>query len=255
MPSDPWENPKSGAREMRAEKRPVDYNRIVGEKRVLFLGESHTNHAIREHICRYVKSFREAGITHYAIEAEEGITPLLDAINRGEGGVDFSAVDVGPTMVSGVRDPCYEDAIRAVVGEGIRVVAIDRKDKRGAEAREQHLAERLKEIIAENSRFRVAVLIGASHVDSFPVILGAVSLRERINRAGISEATVCFVGGDDAHPVFFRDAARRAGLAREEFMLDSGSYKNLGALLGTERVDFLIHLPQRTDRPQRCAVS
>lgn len=68
---------------------------MVVDKRVLLLAENHVDHSIRHHLVQHARNLKAAGITHYAIEANEAGNVVFERLNRGEA-VDLSKVDVGP---------------------------------------------------------------------------------------------------------------------------------------------------------------
>jgi len=166
--ADPWMNPDKAAWELRDKHQTVDYSAIVGDNKVLFLGEIHSNSAIREHIQQHAANLKAAGITHYAIEAIDNGNDIFERLNRGEA-VDLSRVDVGP----GRRD--YEAAILAMAAQGIKVVAvdIDQSTKPTKEEREAHMTGNLQKILQEDPNAKIAYLVGESH-SSKTVLLDGV---------------------------------------------------------------------------------
>src|SRR3990172_9854278 len=81
---DPWLKLDTAAAEVKATHQPVDYQKIIGDARVLFLGERHSNHPIREHIATHASDLKRAGITHYAIEASEQGNDEFANLNEGK---------------------------------------------------------------------------------------------------------------------------------------------------------------------------
>lgn len=241
---DPWNERESARREILTKGEAVDYAKIVGKHHILFLGENHSNHAIREHIARNAAALREAGITHYLIEANEDGNDRLEALSH-SGDADLTGVATGPAKETAGDRWCYEKAIRAMAREGIRVVAIDVPAKTPLEDREQHLLKRIKAFVEEDPRNVVAVLIGASHVDTSKLVLGTVPVRQRLAEAGITASTVRFVGGNDSFPQFFSDAVAHLNWNEKEFMLDMRSYADTESFFGIGRLDFLVHVAHR----------
>jgi len=241
--ADPWMNPDKASWEVREKHQGVDYSAIVGDNRILFLGENHSNTAIREHIQQHAVNLKNAGITHYAIEAKDTGNEVFERLNKGEA-VDLSRVDVGP----GRRD--YEEAIQAMAAKGITVVAvdIDQSLKPTKEEREAHMTRNLQQILEENPDAKIAYLVGSFHTSKAVFSDGVISTRERLEEAGVSSTVVCFAGGNNDVPRVLTDAARKAGLTNREFMLDMRNYsdsKSSGVPFGAGQTDYVIHLPQR----------
>jgi hypothetical protein len=234
-----WISPSVAAQELSAHRQDVDYRQILGDSRILFLGEDHSNHSIRSHVQRHAAQLREAGITHYAIEADEAGNEVFEGLNHGEN-VDLTSVDVGP----GQED--YRAAILAMASQGIKIVAvdIDQSNRPSKEQREARLTENISRIVDSNPEAKVAILIGGFHAhrgrtSGFPYV--AVRLED----AGHPTRVVYFAGGEDNTPTSVTDAANQAGLAQTEFMLNMEPYVGEKYVpFGSGMCDYLIHLPQ-----------
>src|SRR5947209_3290114 len=50
------------------QQKRVNYAEVLGNNRMIFIGESHLNNEEQEHIVRHAKDLKAAGITHYAVE-------------------------------------------------------------------------------------------------------------------------------------------------------------------------------------------
>lgn len=236
----PWANRERTAKEIREKARPVDYSEVVGDNRIVFLAENHSNRAIRSHLARHAGNLKAAGITHYTIEASDKGKETFDRLSRGED-VDLSRVDVGP----GRND--YEDVIYAMHAAGIRVVPIDidQKQKPTKEQREAHIAANIEKIIEDDPTAKVAVLIGAFHTSRHYVSEGVPSVGKRFMDKGIPATNVHFAGGQVAVPLTITQGAQGAGMANREFMLDMRPYQDTEHVpYGKGESDYLIHLPQ-----------
>lgn len=147
---DPWSSPETTAKEIRNQRKVVDYREIFKDRQLVFLGDNHANSSIRLHIGHNASNMKESGVTHFAIEADDNGKPVFDRLCQGEE-VDLSNVDVGPAEsaarlsefgqmvqaaasgsapMSNFIDPYAgragdEYAIRAVAKVGIQVVPID----------------------------------------------------------------------------------------------------------------------------------
>ncbi len=239
---DPWQNQENTVKEIKNRHQPVDYTQVVADNRVLFLGENHRNHSIRRHLVQHARELKKAGITHYAIEANEGGNTIFEKLNRGES-VDLSQVDVGPGRTD------YEDAIRALAALGIKVVAIDidQRSRPSREEREARLTENINRILQENPNSRVAVLIGDSHTLRHHVSEGVPSVGKRLMEAQVPIVNIYFTGGKSLIPKLITSAVSRAGLDNHEFMLDFRPYTNLdGTPFGKGEADWVICLPQQS---------
>ena len=238
----PWLNSADTIKEIKDRRQPVDYHQIAAQARVLFLAEDHFNHAIRQHLVRHAADLREAGITHYAIEADEAGNVTFEKLGGNEP-VDLSRVDVGPGRAD------HEEAIKAISAQGIAVRAID-VDKRSSlsgEDREVRLEENINRLLQEDSNNKVAVLIGRVHTSrNTDMPEGIPSVGKRLMKAGVPTTNVIFTGGESRIPKVITDAAVGAALANQEFMLDFRSYANLKHVpFGEGEADWVIHLPQQ----------
>lgn len=238
---DPWRDPQNIAKELKARHQPVDYAQIIGDNRVLFLGEDHSNHAIRDHVASHAVDLKQAGVTHYAIEAKDEGNAVFKRLNNGEA-VDLSGVDVGP----GRED--YELAIRAMARQGIKVVAIDidQSKKPSKEEREAHMAQKLNVILESGPNEKVAVLIGGNHTIRKYKSEGVESLAQRMINTGVPVVVAQLAGGESQIPRSLLEAAQTAGLANQEFVLDLRPYQDSQyVIFGAGNADLAIHLPQR----------
>ncbi len=241
VPIDPWKSPQDTAKEIKDRHQSISYIQIVGENRVLFLAEKHNNHPIRRHLVQYARDIKAAGITHYAIEAKEEGNAVFERLNKGGESVDLSKVDVGP----GGAD--YEETIRAMVAQGIKIVAIDidQSKKPSGEEREAKITENIEKILQLDPNAKVAVLIGAFHTSRRTSIEGVRQTGSRLMELQIPAVNVRFAGGEDDGPTMLTGAVSQAGLASQEFMLDFRPYANSQNVpYGKGEVDWVVHLPQ-----------
>lgn len=232
-----WADQSKASKEIREKNEPVNYSKIVGQNRVVFLGENHNNHAIREHVLRHAQEIKDSGITHYAIEADEASNEVLEKLNNGEP-VDISNIDVGPGRAS------YEQAIRAMVRAGIKVVAvdIDQSKRPSKEGREQRLTDNLLNIL-QDPNAKVAVLIGAFHTSRNYASEGVNSLARRVSDLEIPSTNIRFTGGSETIPRNLTEPISRVFLGNTEFMLDLAQYhEDPHVPYGIGEVDWVINL-------------
>lgn len=270
----PWGSRESIVQEIKEKKQNVDYKKLLQGKKVLFLADNHSNFSIRLHIAKHARELREAGITHYAIEADEGGKDVFDRLNQGEE-VDLSGVDIGPaesasglsklgeyarTAASGLTpsisfsESPYEGkkgdeyAIREIAKQGIKVVPIDidQSTKPSKEEREAHLTQGVSRILETNTEAKVAVLIGGYHTLKRFEPEGVKSVGKRITEADYPTATIQFTGGMSEIPRMVTDGAREAGVDNQEFLLDMQPYSDISGSVpfGAGETDYAIHLPQ-----------
>ena len=241
LPIEIWQHPETIAKEIQDRHQPVDYMQIVGDNRVLFLAENHRNYSIRYHLAHHARTLKAAGITHYAIEAQESGNEFFEKLNKGEP-VDFSHVDIGP----GGAD--YEEAIRVMAAQGIQVVAVDmdRRTKPTPEQREARITENIHRLLEADPNTKVALLIGAFHTSRYTLTEGMPHVGRRMMEARIPTVKVHFAGGEAKGPTNLKDAVINAGLADHEFMLNFQHYANLKFVpFGKGEADWIIHLPQQ----------
>lgn len=245
---DPWSNQIAIVKEITDNRVPVDYIQIIADNRVVLLGETHENSPIRDHLARMATAFRNAGITHYAIEASSTGRTTFDRLNAGEQ-VDLSQVQVGPFVPSEGRSN-YETTIKAMSAQGIKIVPvdIDQSTKPTTEERESHIMQELRQVLTDPNA-KVAVLLGGFHVSKKVPRSGIPYVGRRLTEAGIPTVTVRFAGGFETTPKIITDGVRGARLADQEFMLDMKPYKESKyAPYGEGETDFVIHLPQQALR-------
>jgi hypothetical protein len=213
------------------EQSPVDYTRIVGDSQLLFLADHHSNPLIMEHLYRYVEGLKQAGITHYGIEASW--SQAIRQLNACESGVDLSGVDFGPNV-----SEYKKRVVLAFLSQGIKIVPIDQKVQ--DENREEYMFTQLKDVFERQPNAKIALLVGAFHA-SEGTLRGQASLATRVKRAGFRTVAVRFIGGKTG-PLVLEEPIQAAGLQYKEFLFgNDGRYDGVGdALTG----DFFIHLPQ-----------
>lgn len=247
---DCWQKPELIDRELTTNKKPVDYKTIIDGNRVLFLGETHENYPIRDHIATHAQDLRDSGITHYAIEALSSGADTFAKLAR-DPETDLSAVDVGPNPYEGARES-YIGTIRAMARTGILVIPIDIQHE-DPEVREQHLTDRVEAILRNNPNAKVAVLIGTMHtnrvVGTSDVPHGSLPhLGYRISQQ-FSTVNVQFIGGTEKYNTLTK-SSRSLGLVKEEFMLDMRPYRETkNAPFSDGPADYVIHLPYKGEPP------
>lgn len=225
---------------------PVDYSKILGDARVLFLGEDHHNFSIPDHIVDHAADLKKAGITHFAIEAnaDEENNDALEKLNKGE------VVDPLPFgLAAGTLGPyIYTDQIFEVSKQGIQIVAVDELQYRDAERRESTMTNRLLKIL-QDPNARVAFRVGLNHANRKKEIeKGVPSVASRLSKQGFPVSVVDFIGGEEVstldEPRFgsLVESIKKEGLGEDECMLD---VKNSPELFPADLdADFYIYLPQ-----------
>lgn len=217
-----------------ANRRPVDWNAVVGENRVILLGEAHSNVAIRSFLAAQARSMREAGITHYGIEAPPH--PAFDELNAGRM-VDLTGVSVGPGF------PGYEQTIRAMRNAGITVVPLDLDQSLplAADARDRHMADTITQIVSQDPDAKVVALLGRFHSGNSQRDFGPTA--GALLHAGPHPTTsISFTGGSETSNML-TEAAREHNATYETFFVDLRDYHAAGGGYGRDD-DAFIHLPQ-----------
>lgn len=273
----PWDSSESIVKEIKKKKQSVDYKQLLQGKRALLLADNHSNSSIRLHIAQHAQELKEAGITHYAIEADDKGKAVFDRLNQGED-VDLSGLDVGPAesaaglsrlsvfarMTASGLSPSgsfsegpYEGrrgdeyAIREIAKQGIKVVPIDmdQSGKPSREEREAHLTRGITRILESDSDAKVAGLIGGNHTLKKYESEGVPSVGKRVAEAGFATSTIQFTGGKSDMPRMITGGAREAGTENQEFLLDMQPYANVPGSVpyGAGETDYVVHLPQEPD--------
>ena len=273
--NDPWDKVETIAKEIKAKRQAVDYREIFKERQCIFLGDNHANSSIREHIGHNASNMKAAGVTHFAIEADDNGKPVFDKLCQGEQ-VDLSNVDVGPaesaarlsklgemvraaasgSALSSDTNDAYagragdEHVIRSVAKVGLHIVPIDmdQSTKPTGEERERHLSDGLLRIYQQYPDAKVAVLIGGFHTLKRYKSEGIETVAQRVANAGYKTASVQFAGGRSDSPMNMTEGARNAGVANEEFIIDLNPYKTSRSVpYGPGEADYVIHLAQIRD--------
>lgn len=131
---------------------------------IVFIQDNHFDSRIR-HTMVYpdTKQIKDLGFTHYLIEAPETSQKLLDKLDTGKTVDLFNTSGLGPQSF---KDRSFADAIYAMNGGGLKVVAIDHPDitkkvSLDTEEREKKLTDNVLKILQEGGK--PTVLIGALH--------------------------------------------------------------------------------------------
>lgn len=224
-----------------ANRRSVDWNAMVGDHRAVLLGELHQNAPGREFLAGQARAMREAGITHFGVEA-----PPHSAFDELNAGRPADLTRVGLSHLSG-----YEATIRAMNAEGITVVPLDMhrsahpaRDAR--DARDRHMADTIASILSKDPNTKVAALLGSLHTSNasqyFPPNAGTI-----LHAGPHSTTSIEFTGGYDSGNEL-ATAARKHNAAGETFFADLLDYHNAGGKFRPDN-DAYIHLPQSVPPP------
>lgn len=228
---------------------PVDYKQIIQNNRLLLLGENHFNGVIRSHIAKYASALKQAGISHYGIEAPDD--PKIELLDKKDNACLDNLVLGPPNIPSGRNN--YSVAVRAILSEGISLLPIDTNPKNKYIShfnRERHMFSKITSIIRSKPATKIAVLVGSLHIqrqwyDRYPM------LGKMLSDCSFPFVSVIFAGGQDNGPAQLLGRIKRAGLAEYEFMADLRPLKSSNEFsdlltFDLADADFLIHLPQST---------
>lgn len=215
-----WNTPTQARNEIQQKHTPIDYIRLCQQSDVIFLSENHSNTPVRYHLCAHVGALKQAGITHFAVEAAIGTNRF-------------------PSDPSSYTRLCHD-----LSAQGIQVVLvdIDQSSKPSPEEREAYITRNIIEILEGEQGVKFAVLIGRGHTvrTNFSNIFSTAT---RIESAGYSLTRLVFCGGFDFVPSIITDSARISSLSQKEFMIDLRPYGREAPFGGD--ADYAIHLPQQ----------
>ncbi|MGW4132338.1 hypothetical protein [Amycolatopsis japonica] len=222
-----------------ATRSAIDWNTIVGDNRVILFGENHTNRSIRDFLSRQARAMRDAGITHYGIEAPPH--PAFETLNAGRS-VSLSGVDVGPDNSLG-EGSGYEHTIRAMRAAGIAILPLDLDLSlhRAGDARDQHMADTIGRVLSQDPNAKIAALLGELHTGNSQAFV-PTRAGPRLHASQYPVTSVVFKGGNDT-PTALADAVRDNHATGDTFFVDLHHHHATGGelLYGN---DVLIHLPQ-----------
>lgn len=172
---------------------------LMSENRVVGLGESHdAGEAMMVNMPEYLKSLKEGGATHLAVEMGSSLQPMLDEFNR-TGNLDVSKLP----FLSQNED--YINMLKAARELGLEVVAVDSDYREPGDYannyhRERHMADTIDGILNEPGQDpdkpnKVVFVVGARHLDDYtefrelsPQSPGSAT--EQMRARGIPIATV-----------------------------------------------------------------
>jgi hypothetical protein len=135
--------------------------------------------------------------------------------------------------------------------QGLHVVFVDvdatAQKEAGREGREQHITDQILSLLQADRDARILVLIGGFHATPGMISDGVKSTRTRLDEAGIATVTVEITGGTQSMPRILTDAARAAGAADQEFMLDLRRYQHSRSVphLTGQSLPFAVTLSNR----------
>lgn len=242
--------------------QPVDYASIFDNSQLVLIGEDHRNSPVRRHLAAHAAEIKACGTTHYAVESPP--SPGIDLLNK-DPSYELGDTRVGVELkydtdpLKKERRESYQEVAKAMVRRGIKVVPIDVDYSRphyGAEEREVHMTQGLRDIFEADEKAVVAALVGADHAArNRGVLMNGVwgykyharvsALSKRLARDGYKISPLRVVGGVCDAPTFFIDAVRTAGLSDEEFMVDLRPFRGSEQhVFSSGNFDWAIHVPQ-----------
>lgn len=172
---------------------------LMSENRVVGLGESHyAGEAMMVNMPEYLKSLKEGGATHLAVEMGSSLQPMLDEFNR-TGNLDVSKLP----FLSQNED--YINMLKAARELGLEVVAVDSDYREPGDYannyhRERHMADTIDGILNEPGQDpdkpnKVVFVVGARHLDDYTEFRALTpqspgTATEQMRARGIPIATV-----------------------------------------------------------------
>ena len=244
-----WNNVESVAALIKTRSTPLDYTVIIGRKeRLYFLGESHSNVAIRTHLQHSAGALSASGITHLLIESDARQKSKFEQLFLGDN-IDINMLKCGP--VGETHQQGYRTMVSAMIHHGIRVIPIDvNMDQPGRklsldfeENREQFIAANIATVLNNHPGAKIAVLIGRAHTHreyhAFLSASGRLALT-----MGHPSMVINYCGGSVKNPQSILQAARISGHNDATFAIDIRSYQSPIVIYGQGNSDWVVHLPQ-----------
>lgn len=239
------------AGELVENSQQLNYNTLLQNADVLYLGEAHTDYSIATHILSHVEELKRNGVKTFALELNPEDQPILDAISKG----DLSQMDK-LSFSFGFGSKAVEEnkreLVKELVKQGIQLTAVAEWGADSSGNEQPYTAESEKKaanIIEEKAKEgKVVVLIGEKHAiyakddKRYRFLRSSDLLKEK----GIKVKTTSFVGGmlqpgeyDRSTEGYLRRATEKKGKSEQTFYLDAAQPSFPHDL----KLDGLIHIP------------
>ncbi len=211
---------------------PLDWKKLLGgNESVIYIGEIHPNEAIKRELAEHVGDFKEAGITHLALEMlPDDKQPALDSFCKS--GTCGQKILSSLTEEWGWVPDSYMGLIEAARKAGLKLAALDtphsiqkKNDERVAEGgdcadacsmgnsscegRDCRMAANIEKVLSKDPKARVLVLAGSFHVQattqpehlkriygksskSYSFLTGGSVFDKGVSEAGFSDSRISF---------------------------------------------------------------
>ncbi len=239
---------------VKSNKKPVDYQKLFGENRLICICERHTLHSDKDEIIKNVKKFKEMGITHMAFEMfSEDNQSLIDGYLSGKvKRQEILGILEGWDKRPGMADK-YVDMVDACKLVGIKILAIEIPDelyisKSQSETlgiRNEKWAMIINNTLEEDNNARVLLYCGAFHC-GYNMVQDHVN-EIFTNRYKKSSVVIGFAGGELAKqdPSFLFDLYDKVPYAAKSIKIDNEKFVlRLDEKEAARPADYIIHLPQ-----------
>jgi hypothetical protein len=233
----------------------INYSQLVNDTtQVLVFGEGHLADAHRNELIGALAKLKTLGFTRLALEAMPSSRQHLISDYK-LGRLSRAELVQEISDLWGQSPQSYVRLIDAALSEGLEVVFLDNDRERvdlsasnwrelereARNRREIHWLEELTALFVSDSKAKVIVLVGASHISLTAVTL---PVQARLALRNITTQTIEIEGGDMFYDDTFTRAARLAMLQKTRFIVNTVSGEP------GKQVDYHLHLPQ-TDDPKR----
>lgn len=175
--------------------------RAIQNSDVIAFGESHVSeNPFREFGANILKSLKDNGATHFAIEAV-GIPEIKDAIAEFNKSGDLEKLkSVYPEAAQEQTD--YFKLLKAAHNAGLEIVVADKPDgENRSNERDRAMADTIKNILdtprADGSKNKVIFWVGSDHLQGTPDSAAGL-LRSK----GVNLTTIHGISPDDRHGVY-----------------------------------------------------
>ena len=244
---------------------PIDWNKIIKDARLIIVGDgTHAENASKHHLAAHMKMFKEAGVTHLALEA---ITvdqePLVETYLRTGNQRTQLAESLRQTLACPETTPEIMQIIDKAREFGIEIIStfppfIEQAGKvrsQSVDDRDQFAAAHISELLKDPGN-KVLAIVGPFHVWLNKLPGRTIFMSENKGVEPFRTVMVQIIGMepepfiyfDPAEQIKFEKVIREVGMGDDAFMF---STKGTNTLLS----DFFIHLPQTeeyTDIDGRC---
>ncbi|KAJ6116166.1 BTB/POZ fold protein [Penicillium sp. IBT 18751x] len=135
---------QNGTKVVEQKGNPIDYTCLTADSQVIFFGDIHSKHSIRDHLYGNIPALRRSGITHFTVEV--------------------------PTTKGAFIPLDYRKLYDTLGYYGINVVPvdIDQSTNPSAEEREAFIAANIIGLLESTPGIKLAIVFGEFHLTGLP---------------------------------------------------------------------------------------